>query len=291
LKPAAFEYAAPRTVDEAVSLLQHHGEEAKVLAGGQSLVPLMAFRLARPTALIDLAEVQELRYLHEGDVATFGAMATHREVERNAFIARRCPMITEAMALVGHVAIRNRGTIGGSLAHADPAAEWPALAVALDGECDVRGPSGTRTVAARDLFFSYFTTVLEPDEILTEVRLHLPPAGSGSAFVELARRHGDFGLAGVAAVVRLADGSIADARLALLGVAATPVRPETAERELRGLEPSDGVLERVAEAVDASIEPVGDIHASEEYRRHAARVLTKRAIKKAWKRAAGSNAA
>jgi carbon-monoxide dehydrogenase medium subunit len=288
LKPAPFDYALPGSVDEAIALLQEHGEEAKLLAGGQSLVPLLAFRLARPTALIDLDALDELRYMREGDVTAIGSMATHRDVERSSFLAERCPMITEAMALVGHVAIRNRGTVGGSCAHADPAAEWPALAVALDGEFDVRGPGGTRTIAAADLFFSYFTTSLEPDEVLTEMRLRLPPAGAGSAFLELARRHGDFGLAGVAAMVSRADGTVGDVRIGLMGVAATPVRATEAEGVLRGSAPNEDALESVAEAVDGAIEPVGDIHGSEEFRRNAARVLTKRAITKAWERAGGS---
>jgi aerobic carbon-monoxide dehydrogenase medium subunit len=290
LKPAPFDYALPGSVEEAIALLQEHGDEAKVLAGGQSLVPLLAFRLARPTALIDLDALDELRYLREGDVTAIGAMTTHRDVERNGFLAERCPMITEAMALVGHVAIRNRGTVGGSCAHADPAAEWPALAVALDGEFDVRGPNGIRTIPAADLFFSYFTTSLEPDEVLTETRLRLPPAGAGSAFMELARRHGDFGLAGVAAMLARTDGTVADVRLALMGVGATPVRAIEAEQVLRGAEPSEDLLENAAEAVDGAIEPVGDIHGSAEYRRNAARVLTKRAIGKAWERAVGSEA-
>lgn len=285
MKPAPFEYAAPDSVEEAVALLQQHGEDAKALAGGQSLIPLLALRLARPTALIDLDGVDELRYLNEGETTALGAMTTHREVERNDFLYRRCPMIREAMAMVGHVAIRNRGTIGGSCAHADPAAEWPALAVVLDAEFDIKGPSGSRTLNATDLFLSFFTTSLEPDEIVTEIRLKLPPEDAGSTFMELSRRHGDFGIAGVAAVVTRDNGNIRSARLGLMGVGGTPVRAREAEEALAGSRLSDGSLDAAAEAVDRAIEPTGDVHGSEEFRRNAAKVLTKRAIQRAFERA------
>ena len=287
MKPAPFEYASPDTVEEALALLQQHGEDAKVLAGGQSLVPLLALRLARPTALIDLGLVDELRYASEGDTTALGAMTTHRDVELNDFLARRCPMIREAMAMVGHVAIRNQGTVGGSCAHSDPAAEWPALAVVLGGEFDVIGPSGSRIIAAPDLFVSYFTTSLEPDEIIREVRLKLPPDDAGTTFLELSRRHGDFGIAGVAAVVTRKNGGIREARLGLMGLRDTPLRATEAEEMLAGSKLSDDVLEAAAEAVDGVIEPTSDVHGSEEFRRNAARVLTKRAIRRAFERAEG----
>jgi carbon-monoxide dehydrogenase medium subunit len=287
VKPAPFEYAAPDTVEEALALLQEHGEDAMVLAGGQSLVPLLALRLARPTALIDLGLVDELRYTSEGDTTALGAMTTHRDVELNDFLARRCPMIREAMAMVGHVAIRNRGTVGGSCAHSDPAAEWPAIAVVLDGEFDVIGPSGSRTIAAPDLFLSFFTTSLEADEIIKEVRLKLPPDDAGTTFLELSRRHGDFGLAGIAAVVTRKNGGIRQARLGLMGLRDTPVRATEAEKVLGGSNLSDDVLEAAAEAVNSVIEPTSDVHGSEEFRRNAARVLTKRAIRRAFERSEG----
>lgn len=288
MKPAPFEYSAPETLDEAVSMLGQHGDEAKVLAGGQSLVPLMALRLARPAAVVDLGRVQGLDYLREGDVVAIGAMTSHREVELNDYLFERCPMIREAVSVIGHVAIRNRGTVGGSCAHSDPAAEWPALALALDAEFDVRGSTGTRTIPAADFFVSFFTTALEPDEIVTEVRLKLPPAGSGTAFMELARRHGDFGIAGVAAVVSRAGDSIADARVSLMGVGSVPIRPTEAENVLRDSDASDAALDAAAEAVDRAIDPTGDIHGSEEFRRNAAKVMTKRAILSAYERAGGA---
>ena len=197
-------------------------------------------------------------------------------------------MIAEAIELVGHVAIRNRGTVGGSLAHADPAAEWPALALALDAELELAGPGGRRTVAARDFFVSYFTTLLEPDEVLTQIRLRLPDGRSGSCFLELSRRHGDFALAGVGALVTLDDdGTAADVRLALIGVGDRPVRPAAAESALRGRVPDDEAVVDAAAAIAAEIEPTGDIHASADYRRHVAGVLTRRALTTAVGRARG----
>jgi carbon-monoxide dehydrogenase medium subunit len=196
-------------------------------------------------------------------------------------------MVAEGVDLIGHPAIRNRGTVGGSLAHADPAAEWPAVLVALDGDVEAVGPGGARTIAAADLFDTYFTTTLAADEILTQVRLPLPDRRAvGSCFVELARRHGDFAVAGVAAMVKLTDdGSVADARIALIGVRDVPVRARAAESLLKGAVPSDGVLAEAARAIDAEIEPVSDLHGSAAYRRHVAAVLVRRALSTARDRA------
>ena len=288
MKPAPFEYLAPASLDEAVSVLEQHGDEAKVLAGGQSLVPLMALRLARPTAVVDLAGVDGLNHLLEGDTVAIGAMATHRDVELNDYLFDRCPMIREAMSVIGHVAIRNRGTVGGSCAHSDPAAEWPALALALDAEIDARGSRGTRTIPASDFFISFFTTTLEPDEIITEVRLKLPPVGTGTAFMELARRQGDFGIVGVAAVASRDADRITDARLSLMGVSDVPIRPSEAEAVLRGSDGGDDALEAAAEAVAGAINPTGDVHGSQEFRRNAAGVMTQRALRRAYERAGGA---
>lgn len=289
MKPPPFEYVAPETLEEAVEALARHGEEAKLLAGGQSLVPLMALRLASPGVLVDLNRVSELAYVRrEPDGLAVGAMTRQRDVEALPGLEDECAMLAEAIALVGHVAIRNRGTVGGSLAHADPAAEWPALALALDAECEVRGPGGARTVAAADLFETYFTTTLAPDEILTEVRLRLPRGRVGSAFVELARRHGDFALAGTGAVLWLDDeGAVEDARVVLIGVKDTAVRSGAAEAALRGERPTDARIAEAAAAVGADIEPVSDVHATADYRRHLAVVLTRRALETARARAEG----
>lgn len=291
MKPPPFEYVAPRSLDEAVAALVEHGEDAKVLAGGQSLMPLLAFRLARPSVLVDLNGIAELDYHRlDGDTLVLGALARQRDVERIPGLGERCAMVAEAVGHVGHVAIRNRGTVAGSIAHADPAAEWPALALALDAELDVVGPSGRRTVPARDFFVTYFTTAKEPDEIVAEVRVPLPNGRSGSCFLELARRHGDFAIVGVAALVALADdGTIGGARLALIGVGDKAVRATEAEAVLAGREPAEALLAEAAAAVGEATSPSDDLHATADYRRHAARVLTRRALTLALARAKGDD--
>lgn len=288
MKPAPFEYAAPESLEEAVDLLGRHGEEAKLIAGGQSLVPLLAFRLAAPGVLIDLNGVGELSHLQvEGDTLVAGALARHRDVETLSGLSKRCTLLAEGVSLIGHVAIRNRGTVGGSIAHADPAAEWPSLLLALDGEVDVRGPGGDRTVAAGDLFETYFTTSLAPNEILTEVRLRLPTGRVGSAYLELARRHGDFAIAGVGGLLALDNGRVTDARVVLIGVRDTAVRSAAAESVLRGGEPGDALFAEAAEAIDGEIDPVSDLHGSADYRRRVAKVLVRRALARALERARG----
>ena len=271
MKPPPFDYLAPASLEEAVAALAEHGDEAKVIAGGQSLVPLLAFRLARPSLLVDINRVPGLDGVElENGTLTVGALARERDVELTPGLRERCPMVVEAIEQIGHVAIRNRGTVGGSLAHADPAAEWTALALALDGEVELIGPGGVRTMPASDFLVSYFTTALAADEILTRVRLRIPGGRSGSCFLELARRHGDFAIVGVGALVTLdADGSIADARLGLIGVGQTAVRATAAE------------------AAASDLHPNGDIHASADYRRHVADVLVRRALDTALERAIG----
>jgi carbon-monoxide dehydrogenase medium subunit len=278
---------APEDLDEAVAALAEHGDEARVLAGGQSLMPMLAFRLAAPALLVDLNRVRALDYVRrDGDRLLIGAMTRQRTVERLPGLRRRCAMLAEGLELIGHVAIRNRGTVGGSLAHADPAAEWPALALALDGECTVAGPRGNRVVPADELFVADLTTSLEPDELLTEVRVDLPVGRAGSSFVEIARRHGDFAVAGVAASLSLAeDGSVARARLALVGVAERVVRARQAETLLESERPDGALVAEAAAAVDQAISPRSDLHGSAAYRRHVAKVLTRRAVLLAWRRA------
>lgn len=289
MKPPPFEYVAAGSLDEALAALAEYGDEAKLLAGGQSLVPLLAFRLARPGVLVDLNGVAGLdRVEFSGDALLLGSMVRQRAIERLPGLRERCPMIAEAVELIGHVGIRNRGTVGGSLAHADPAAEWPALAVVLEAQLELAGPRGPRTVPAKDFFVSYFTTALGVDEVLTGIRVPIPNGRTGSAFLELSRRHGDFALAGVAALVTLGeDGTAADVRLGLVGVGSSPVRAEAAEAVLRGRVPDAEALDEAAAAVAGAIEPTGDIHASEEYRRHLAVVLTGRALRTAFARAEG----
>jgi len=286
VKPAAFEYHTPRTVDEAVALLARYGEEGKVLAGGQSLVPLMNMRLARPANIIDINRIDALAYLRrERGVLRLGALTRQRAAERSPIIAQHCPILRDALRLVGHAQIRNRGTVGGSIAHADPAGELTAILLALDGEVTVRGPKRTRVIAAADLFVTYLTTSLDPHELLIEVRFPLPPEGAGWSWMEIARRHGDFALAGVGVVLAVRRGRIAEARIGLTGVGPTPVRAAQAERGLVGQPPSTALWAEAAEAVRGAVEPDGDIHASAEYRKHVAGVLTLRALQEAYERA------
>ncbi len=288
MKPPAFEYHAPTEIEEALDLLSRHGEEAKVLAGGQSLVPAMNFRLAAPAVLVDLNRVSSLTYLRdEQGEAVIGAMTRQRAVERSDLIRRRCPLVHEAMPWIAHPQIRNRGTFGGSVAHADPASELPAVLLALGATLIVKGRDGSRAVPAEDFFIGLFETALQPGEILTEVRL--PPTQShwGFAFLEMARRHGDYALAGVATAVRLdGEGRCVEARVALFSVADTPLLSSSARSVLVG---ARGRAEEIAEAARGAarvdIEPAGDIHASADYRRHLVDVLTRRALARAFERA------
>jgi carbon-monoxide dehydrogenase medium subunit len=286
VKPPVFEYTAVRSVDEAVAELGQHGDAAKVLAGGQSLVPLLNMRLATPERLIDLNRVEELAYITaRADGLAIGAMTRQRTVERSALAAQRVPLLADALPWVGHFQIRNRGTLGGSLSHADPAAELPAVAVCLDARFTARGPGGERTLAAGDFFRAHLTTALAPTELLTEVWFPAAPRGTGSAWIELARRHGDYALVGVAAVVTLAGDRIEAARLALTGVGDRPVRAREAEARLAGEPLTSAVLAEAAEAVRRAIDPGSDIHATAAYRRHVAGVFAERAIRLAAARA------
>ena len=285
MKPARFEYFCPRTVDEAVDLLARYGDDGKVLAGGQSLVPLMNMRLARPAVIIDINRIDGLGDLRERNgILRFGALTRQRAAERSPVVAERCPLLRDALRLVGHAQIRNRGTLGGSIAHADPAAELTAILSALDGEVTARSARGTRTIAAADLFVTYLTTALDPRELIVEIRIPALSPGAGWSWMEIARRHGDFALAGVGVVLVIRRGTIAEARIALTGVGPTPVRAGAAERLLVGHAPSDTLWTEAAEAVRAAVTPDGDIHASAEYRKHVAGVLTQRALREALSR-------
>ena len=282
MKPPKFEYHAPSTLDEALALLARYNGDAKLLAGGQSLVPLLNFRLARPAALIDLNRITSLAYIreHDGHVR-LGAMTRQRAIEFSPVVARRLPLLTEATRWVGHLPIRTRGTIGGSIAHADPSAEYPAVLTALDGEVVARGPKGERVLKPRDFFQTYLTTNLAADEILTEVRLPATPAGAGYAFEEFARRHGDFAIIGIAAVIVREGSRCTMARLATAGAGPIPVRLRAAEEILEREGLGDDALARAAAKAQELVQPDGDIHASADYRRHLTGVLTGRAVKRA----------
>jgi aerobic carbon-monoxide dehydrogenase medium subunit len=287
VKPPEFQYARAGDSREAVALLTEHGTDAKVLAGGQSLVPMLSFRLARPSTLIDLNRASGLDYVSEDNGhVVIGAMTRQRSLETDPTVRAAVPLLAEALHHVGHVTNRNRGTIGGSLAHADPAAELPTLVTGLGGELVVEGPGGSRTVAAEDFFLGSFVTAIDYNEIVTAVRLPRLPAGTGVAVEELARRHGDFALVAAMAAVHLdGDGRADFVRLALSGVDTVPVRLHESESLLQGSEPADGVIETAGAAVAGAVNPLDDVHASGSYRRDMAQVLLIRAVRKAVERA------
>jgi CO/xanthine dehydrogenase FAD-binding subunit len=293
VKPPPFEYHAPESLAEALDLLAQLGDDAKVLAGGQSLLPLLNLRLARPAHLVDINAVQELSQLGTWDGGLrIGALVRQRAAERSNLVRERAPLLAEALPLIGHPQIRNRGTVGGSLAHADPASELPAAALALDAQLVARSARGERVIEPAAFFKSFLTTALEPDELLVETRWPGVPAGTGSAYLEVSRRHGDFAMVGVACTVRLdAAGSIADARLAYTGAAPVPVRAQQAERELQGQPPTEATFATAAERAADSLDPESDVHAPAAYRRHVAKVLTRRALALAHQRAQRSGGA
>lgn len=282
MKPAPFDYVAPRSLDEALEVLAERPDDAKVLAGGQSLIPLLNFRLAQPALLVDVNRLPGLdgvEVASDGELR-LGALVRQGRLERDPRVAARAPLLAAALPHVAHPQIRNRGTLGGSLAHADPAAELPAVALALDARLRLARRGGERWVAARDFFLGLFATALEPGELLVEVALPPPPPRSGFAFLEIARRHGDYALAGVAAAVTLDErGACRRARLVLLAVGDGPVDAGVAAAALAG-GPLDA--ERIAEAArhaaQREIDPIGDIHASADFKRHLIRVLAARAL-------------
>jgi len=282
VKPAPFKYLRAGSVEEAVAALAEHGEEAKVLAGGQSLVPLMNLRLATPGVLVDVNGIAELSGVRANGALELGAMTRQLAAERAPATAAAAPLVAEALRHVAHVGVRSRGTVGGSLAHADPAAELPAVLVALGGEVVARGPGGERTIAAEELFAGYFTTSLGPDELLTAVRVPRADGALRTGFAEVARRPGDFALAGAAVAVRLgADGSCESARIALFGVADRPLRARGAEEALARRTLDDAALRDAQDATSEGLETRGDGHASAEYRREVAGVLVRRALAQA----------
>lgn len=290
MKPAEFEYHRPRKIEDALSLLTKFGQEGKILAGGQSLMPLMNFRLAQPAHLIDINFIDGLDYIKSDNGSIkIGCLVRQAGLLHNPLIRQRCPLLAEALAQVGYEQTRNRGTFCGSLAHADPAAELPAVLLALDGVITLRSAAVTRNIAARDFFLSYLTTAMTSDEIIVEASLPEMPPRAGAAFMEFTRRFGDFAIVGVAALLALNEDIIADARVALTGVGDKPWRERDLERELLGQKASAELFDKIGSEVAAKIEPGSDIHASESYRRSLAKVLTKRALAEAWRRALNGN--
>lgn len=287
MKPAAFAYHAPDTVDGVVALLSEHGDDARVIAGGQSLVPLMAMRMSRTDHLVDLDRVPELTGVaHADDRVRVGAMTRQATIERDPVIAALVPLLTRATPLIGHFQIRNRGTIGGSLAHADPAAEYPAVALALDAELELRSVRGTRRVPAREFFCGLWSTCIAPDEVLTAVHLPARTAGEGVAIDEVSRRHGDFAMVGAAVRVRVDGDTVSSCAIALFGVGATPVRAGAAEVAVTGPAADVDVAAIGALAV-ADLDPIGDLHASAAYRRRVGAVTVRRALAAALEEARG----
>jgi carbon-monoxide dehydrogenase medium subunit len=280
LKIAPIEYHRPQTLEEALHLLARYEGEAKPLAGGQSLIPLLAMRMASPQAVVDLNDLPELGLKRfTDDEFIVGAMTRHRAIEADIRVAARCAAIAEVVPLIGHPAIRNRGTVGGSVAHADAAGEWPALCLLLDAVLELTSPRGNRSVPADQFFRGFLSTVIEPDELLVSVRLRMPGRGTGTAFKELTRRHGDYALVGVGVSLTTDDQElVVGARVTLTGVASVPHRASEAEGLLIG-EPASSIdLEEVANAVATSINPPPDLNGDTEYRRQLSRVLTKRVL-------------
>jgi len=282
MKLPPFDYEAPQTVSEAVGLLAEHGDEASVLAGGQSLIPLLALRLARPEILIDINGIAELSGVSATDGwMAIGAMTREYVAEESYGVAEAIPLLAAALPFIGHEAIRSRGTIGGSLAHADPAAELPAVARALDAEFVVRGPSGIRVIPAQEWFEGYLTTSRRPDELLVEVRFPTASPGTGVSFQEVARRHGDFAIVGLAASLTLSDATISDARLALAGFSDVPFRAAAAEDLLAGERPSAALFDEAARLATDGADPPADLHGSSDYRKTVAAALVRRGLRAA----------
>jgi aerobic carbon-monoxide dehydrogenase medium subunit len=281
MKPPSFEYAAPDSVPDALRLLQENPDDASVLAGGQSLIPVLNMRMAQPRLVVDLNRIRELASIESTTDGTvrFGAMVRQHRLETEPIVRERVPLLTAAAYHIAHLPIRFRGTVGGSLAHADPAAELPAAVSALDGRLLVRGGGGERSVAAADFFLGPLTTAIEPGELLVGVEVEPPPPGSGSAFLEVARTHGAFALAAVAAVLRVGDGGNIDhIRLGLAGVGGTPYVPGWLDQLALGEVPGDALFRRIGDRVAEEVEPFDDIHASASYRQRVAGVLAARAL-------------
>ncbi|KAB2920520.1 MAG: xanthine dehydrogenase family protein subunit M [Hyphomicrobiaceae bacterium] len=288
MKPAAFDYLAADSLDAAAAALSRAGGDGKVLAGGQSLMPMLNFRLVRPSILIDINRIPGLAYIEATDNAVrVGALTRHHAIETSPVVKAHLPVLTAAMQHVAHLAIRNRGTIGGSLSHADPAAELPMMALLLDARIAIQSYGGRRTEQARDFFVGSLATSLGEDEIVTDVEFPRLAPGTGWAFEEVARRSGDFALAAVGVTISVRDGKADQVRIGMMGVGETPLRAPQAEALLSGRTVDGALLDEAVASVRSVVEPNSDLHASGEYRRHLVGVLARRAIETAWRRAIG----
>lgn len=284
--PSAFEYFTPSSVSEAVSLLSTYRDDAKLLAGGHSLIPLMKLRLAQPKYVIDLSRITELTSIRdEGDAIVVGALARHHAVETSDVIRQKCPVLAEAAGKIGDVQVRNMGTLGGSLAHADPAADYPAAILALEARMHLVGPRGERTVAAEDFFVDLLTTALEPDELLVSVRVPVVKSRTGTAYIKIPQKASGFALCGVAAVVTVDQNNVCqDVAVGITGVAAKAYRAKAVEVLLRGQKMESQTLADAAAKAAEGVDPLEDIHATAEYRAHLARVCCRRALQLALSR-------
>jgi carbon-monoxide dehydrogenase medium subunit len=285
--PAAFEYVAPSSVQEAVGLLQQHGDDAKVLAGGHSLLPIMKFRLAQPRVVVDIGRIPGLDGIRaSGQTVTIGALATHDAVEHSALLREKCPLLVETASVIGDVQVRNRGTIGGSLAHADPAADYPGAVLALDAEIVAAGPRGTRTIPAREFFVEMLTTALEPAEIITEVRVPVLGTGTATAYLKHAHPASGYAVVGVAVVLAAAGGKVQRAAIGINGVAGKAYRATAVEQALAGRPLDEKTVWEAASHAADGVDVQGDLYASSDFRAHLAAVYTKRAVLLAASRAA-----
>ena len=288
--PASFDYSCPKTLAEAIALLKQHGPDAKILAGGQSLIPLMKLRLAAPKLLIDLNRISELSYIRESDgYLTIGALTRESDLDSSDLIRKKYPIIADTAGVIGDPLVRNLATVGGNLAHADPANDHPATMLALGTEVVAVGPKGTRKIAITDFFTGLFTTVLAPDEILTELRIPTPPARSGGAYLKVERKVGDFATAAVAVQITLEGNTVKRAGIGLTNVGQTPIKATRAEKALLGKPADDKTIAEVARIASEEADPTEDLRGSVDYKRSLVRVLTTRALKQAISRAKGEH--
>jgi carbon-monoxide dehydrogenase medium subunit len=289
--PGAFDYFAPHSVDEAVALLGEHGDEAKLLAGGQSLIPAMRFRLAAPAVLVDINRLPGLSYVRdEQGVLAIGALTREAMLEEVPEIARAYPLLADAAHVIADPLVRNRATVGGNIAHADPANDHPAVMLAYGAQVLAHGPQGSRLIAIDDFFLSMFETALQPDELLTEIRIPRPQANAGGAYLKCERKVGDYAVSAVAVQLTMSGDTCTAARIALTNVSPVPMRALEAEQVLIGQTLNDEVLEAAGRAAAAACDPSNDLRGTIEYKRDLTRVLTKRAIRKAAERAAAAMA-
>lgn len=289
MKPSSFEYLTPKTVKEAIGLLERYGDEIKILAGGQSLVPMLNFRVARPKYLVDINGIRDLEYIREekGELV-IGALTREWAVEKSPLIREKCPILPKAISYIGHLPIRTRGTIGGSLVHADPSAELPMIASLLEAKMKIAGPAGERVLRAEEFFVTYLTSALEAAEILAEVRIPVFPAHTGWSFLELSRRHGDFAIVAAATLLTMGEKGVCQkAKIVLGGVGPTPIRARAAEDLLAGKAITEALMAEAGVKAAEAAEPEADYHASAEYRRDMARVYTTRSLKESWNRVKG----